>query len=114
MIELLPSSVLSVTNIWSFLAIVCIVAALVVVRLKAHRFKELLKRIDKLPETDRLKAIKEELDQVPPPNLSAEQYIKFKSQPYNFTFKCLIALLIAGLIVMTLSTLLPRPTPFHG
>jgi hypothetical protein len=105
--EALWSFAASVTTIWGFLALVCVAVVTLILGLKVNRFRELLKRIDHLSEEERLTAVKIEFNHIPPPRMTAEQYIRIRLYPYHFAFKCVVVLLLTGLIGMLLVTIFP-------
>jgi len=100
MLQFLQSLSPYITNVWGFLGMSVVVIALVVVRLKENRFRRLIARIEKFPEKERLEVVKQELHQVPPPSMTAEQYIKYVKVHYRYAFVFLLVVLVAGLVGM--------------
>jgi len=108
----------SVTNPWSFLAIVCITIATVIIRLKTNRFKEHLKQLKK--GTDVLKIASLEMKHPIPPNLNPDQYHLFmvtlyehKLRVYNIAFKFLVVILVASVIVVSTFSILSYTKLFN-
>lgn len=87
------SKTLILSNMWTFLTVAVVALASLLIRVRVNRFSVFMKRIEAFPEAERVKAMRTELNVVTPPEMTAEQFIKFKQHPYNFAFKSLVVVL---------------------
>lgn len=135
--ESLQSVVSSVTTIWSFLALTCLVVAILVLsvvsryfRSKEKKLKTLLVKIESIPKDQRADVVRADLGKPVPPAMSAEQFLEWLKERYKLIrficslgFITLVVCLILGIIGMTIYGLLPprvqsglpisiTPTPF--
>ena len=89
-------------NPLAFMAYVLVIISATLIALKAKRNQQLLNNLEKLPPEDRLKALELEMEAVRvPPNLTAEQWLKARTQRYYFVGFALVCLTL--LIVFTLA-----------
>jgi hypothetical protein len=70
-------------------------------RQRVERNKGLLSKIDKLPETDRLDALRAEMGSVKVSGLSAEQWIRSRTHLYYFLSFAILCLLISVLFAIS-------------
>lgn len=92
-------------NPLAFMAYVLVIVSATLIALKAKRNQQLLNNLEKLPPEDRLKALELEMEAVRvPPNLTAEQWLKARTQRYyfvGFALVCLTLLIVFALAVAT-------------
>ncbi|HRI55064.1 MAG TPA: hypothetical protein PLW65_33230, partial [Pseudomonadota bacterium] len=92
-------------NPLAFMAYVLVIISATLIALKAKRNQQLLNNLEKLPPEDRLKALELEMEAVRvPPNLTAEQWLKARTQRYyfvGFSLVCLTLLIVFALAVAT-------------
>ena len=92
-------------NPLAFMAYVMVIVSATIIALKAKRNQQLLNNLEKLPPEDRLKALELEMEAVRvPPNLTAEQWLKARTQRYyfvGFALVCLTLLIVFALAVAT-------------
>lgn len=100
LIEALPSAA---TNPYAFTSYVLLIVAWVVVAFRVKRNKQLLQNLQKLPEQDRLAALKLEIHGVElKEGITPEQWIKSKIHSYlfmGFLSLCLVATVITVIIL---------------
>ena len=87
------------------LAFVGYVVALVcfsVVALNARKNSKLLRHLEKLPESDRIRALRDEIGIGVPDNISTEHWIKARRQRYWFFSFAIFAAVISLLVAITL------------
>jgi hypothetical protein len=85
---------------YSLLGYLGLIIAWALIAFRVRRHKELLRNIEKLPEKDRLKALRDEMGTVlSARGLDAAQYLTYVQRRYCFVGFCLIAFLVASLLV---------------
>ncbi len=82
----------------AFLGYAVTIAAWVYAVQRSQRLKLLLARLRDVPEGERTKLIQLELNEVLPPSISAEQWLRAKRQRYFFAAFVILVLTVAALI----------------
>jgi hypothetical protein len=97
-LDAIPSAA---THPLAFLAYVVVVISWLAIAWKVKRLKELLRCLEKLPEPDRLQAIRLEMGSAElKTGMTAEQWIKFQRHKYFFYAFVILSLLIAFICVI--------------
>lgn len=112
-IKALPSTIGAASkNPLALIALLILLASWVIVSLKVHRNRELLRSLGRLPQKDRLTALEAEYGIVKiKGGMSAEQWLKQQSQTYlfyGFGMLCLVAVILVAIVVYSRP---PKPSP---
>jgi hypothetical protein len=89
----------------AMIAYLATVAAWIVIAYRVKRFTVLMENIEKLPEVDRIKAIKAEFRNAKiPPRLTAKDYLRQQKQAYilyAFLALCAVIIVVFGMTIST-------------
>lgn len=99
-LKAIPAAAASPLALVAYLATVI---AWTLVALRVNRFKILMERIDKLPEADRIEAIRIETGRVVPKGMTAEQYLRSRIQLFifiGFLVLCATAAFVASMALI--------------
>lgn len=86
----------------AFIGYVVAIVGYVVVVLNARKNSKLLHHLEKLPEADRIRALRDEVGIGVPDNVSAEDWIKARGQRYWFFCFAILAAVISLLVAISL------------
>ena len=106
-IEAIPSVAASPLALAAY---VVALVAYVIVALRVKRNAKLVEHLEKLPRSDRLRALRDEMGISVPDNISADQWLLARSQQYRFLVFAITAAVIAFLgVLLAFSLTSPRP-----
>lgn len=105
------SALPNVVNIYTLLAFVVTIGAMLILSLKVKRNKQLLEKLKELPEQDRLEALKREMGGAFVKDLSPDAYLRLKTRQYYF-FGFVSFLLFLGFLVFTVRELFSQSSPY--
>lgn len=86
----------------AFIGYVVALVCYVVVALNARKNSKLLHHLEKLPESDRIRALRDEIGIGVPDNISAEDWLKARGQRYWFFSFAIFAAVISLLVAISL------------
>lgn len=102
------------TSPWALVAFALLVAAMTVVSLKVRRNKNLLQNLEKLPEKDRLAALKTEMGTLRiKGGLSPEQWLRHNSRQYLLGGFIVLCVTLVALVSVALQAM-PQKAPASG
>lgn len=94
----------------AFLGYVVALVCYVVVALNARKNSKLLHHLEKLPESDRIRALRDEIGIGVPDNISAEDWIKARGQRYWFFSFAIFIAVVSLLVAISLLRENPKKT----
>ncbi|MBN1608904.1 MAG: hypothetical protein JW940_19915 [Polyangiaceae bacterium] len=110
--DVLARVIAAVTSPLQLAALAIAAAVAVVFHLRSGRYALLLRKISDLPEADREKALRTEMQVPTPPDMTAEQYLAHRQQRYRFWTR--IVLVLGLLVIVLLAVVLPKAPKGSG